>query len=928
MSKLHDLADLGQSIWLDYIRRDMLQSGELNQLHQTGVRGVTSNPSIFEQAIARSDDYDAALERLLAEDLTAKEIYEALAIEDIQHACDIFMDLYRQSDGADGYVSLEANPRLAYETEATIAEARRLFAAVDRPNVYIKVPATPQGIPAIRQLISEGINVNVTLIFAVSAYDEVAEAYLSGLEALVDRGGNPSKVSSVASFFVSRVDSKVDKMLDKLDNNTLRGQIGIANAKVAYQRFLQIFSGARWEKLEARGAMVQRPLWGSTSTKDPAYPDTLYVDNLIGPHTVNTVPPETLEALLDHATVKRTLDQGADLAFRQLQELEALGISLEQVTDELLEEGVDKFAAAFDSLLQTIEAQQHDGATEQRNEPQWQISLGNLRNKVDETLETLNEARVLHRLWDRDHTLWADDPAEISNRLGWLDIAHRMEAKLPELQELASELRDSGYQQAVLLGMGGSSLAPELFANAFDSADGYLKLSVLDSTDPDAILDVKAKLDPETTVFVVSSKSGGTVETLSLFKYFHNWIADEQGEQQAGQHFVAITDEGSKLAKLAQELGFRTLLLNDPELGGRYSALSHFGLAPAALLGLDVAELLRRAQRISGPDDAQRALQLGAAMGRLAQEGRNKLTLITSAEIASFGDWVEQLIAESTGKEGKGILPIVGESLLPPEDYGDDRLFVYLRLAGGTHDDAAVERLVAAGHPVITIDLDSRYALGEQFMLWEVATAIAGHVMGIHPFNQPNVEAAKRKAKEMIAIYEERGSLPENITVVQGDGISVQDLVLPADSPAEALENFLDSAQSNGYVAVQAYVKPDPETDRALAGFRRYVAQRTGLAVTVGYGPRFLHSTGQLHKGDAGNGLFIQLVSQPQRDLPIPDEPGSEESTISFGTLKVAQALGDARALQEAGRRVIRFMFGGDTPDMLDRLLHSDEYSL
>ncbi len=919
MSKLHELAELGQSIWLDYMRRDILNSGELNQLHKTGVRGLTSNPSIFEQAIAHSDDYDDAFGILATDDKSPKEIYEALAVEDIQRACDIFLDLWRQTDGDDGYISLEANPQLAYETEKTIAEARRLFAAVNRPNVYIKVPATPEGIPAIRQLISEGININITLIFAISAYEAVAEAYLSGLEELIENGGDPRAVSSVASFFVSRVDGKVDKKLEAIGNESLLGTIGIANAKMAYQRFLEIFSGPRWENLAERGARLQRPLWGSTSTKDPAYPDTLYVDNLIGPHTVNTVPPETLEAILDHATVARTIDKDVNLARQQLEALAGLGISLDEITDELLAEGVDKFARAYTSLLQAIEKrkQEQDGL----QQAQQQISLDGHFEDVSETIGNLQKNGFLDRLWQKDYRLWSDEPVDIENRMGWLEIARTMQHEIGRIKDVADSLVREGYRKAILLGMGGSSLAPELFSQTFSASNSFLQLEVLDSTDPAKISAVRTSLNPQETVFIVSSKSGTTIETISLFKYFYNWLSGAVDSTTVGDHFIAITDEASKLAELAQQYNFRELFLSDPNIGGRYSALSHFGLVPAAIAGVDIDRLLANAQKIQGPQDAMKGLRFGAILGAMAEAGRDKLTIITSPEITSFGDWAEQLIAESTGKEAEGILPIVGEPLMAPEEYGDDRLFVYLRLKDGTGDDEGVKRIMEAGHPVVTIHVNDRYELGEQFVIWELATAVAGHLMGINPFNQPNVESAKRRANEMIAYYRENGSLPRNLAEVKMGGIEVQDLALPADTPAEALHHFLDGAQEDGYVAVHAYVRPTTETDAALAQFRQYLHEQTDLPVTVGYGPRFLHSTGQLHKGDAGKGVFIQLVSDPLQDLPIPDEAGSTESMITFGTLKVAQALGDAQALHDADRPVIRFFFGEDLATVVAALM-------
>ncbi|MDX1687708.1 MAG: bifunctional transaldolase/phosoglucose isomerase [Candidatus Promineifilaceae bacterium] len=920
MSKLHDLADAGQSIWLDYIRRQMLDSGELSQLREMGVRGLTSNPSIFEKAIAQSDDYDDDLRLLAAEGKSAKEIYEALAIADIQRAADEFHSLFLQTEGRDGYVSLEADPNLAYDTEATMEEVRRLFAAVDRPNVYIKVPATPEGIPAIEQLISEGININVTLLFAVGVYEQVAEAYLRGLERLAEQDGDLSKVSSVASFFVSRVDTKVDARLDEMGVEEIRGKIGIANAKMAYQRFQEIFDTERWEKLAEQGARVQRPLWGSTSTKDPAYPDTLYVDNLIGPDTVNTVPLETLEAFVDHGTVERTVDRDVGAARAHLERLEAVGVDLDDVTDELLDEGAAKFSKAFNGLMESIDDERARILGEGRT---LDVALGDAEAEaaVEEALEEVEANDVLARLWEKDHTVWSEDPTEITNRLGWLDLPTTMEAAVDDLNMLTTAVRDAGYTDVLLMGMGGSSLAPELFARTFGSAPGYPTLSVLDSTDPAAVAAQRSRLDPETTLFVVSSKSGTTAETLSFFKFFYNWAVSRLGEEAAGEHFVAITDPGSQLAKTGERLNFRAVLTANPNVGGRYSALSHFGLAPASLLGIDVPELLRRAQRITGPEDAETAARLGTVLGAMARQGRDKATFLISPEIAAFADWAEQLLAESTGKEGVGILPIVGEPPADPDAYSDDRVFVYMRLADGTLFDDEAAALKDADFPVVTVHVRDRYDIGEQFLLWEIATAVAGHILGIHPFNQPNVESAKRRAKEMVAAYKEQGSLPESPPSVKAGNIAVHAAAPPASTPAAALERFLEYASSGGYVAVHAYIEPTEANDAALLQFRLYLRERSGLPVTVGYGPRFLHSTGQLHKGDGGNGLFVQITTEPLQDLPIPDEAGSRESSLTFGTLKMAQALGDAQALQDAGRRVIRLHFwGDDVPALLSDL--------
>jgi hypothetical protein len=411
------------------------------------------------------------------------------------------------------------------------------------------------------------------------------------------------------------------------------------------------------------------------------------------------------------------------------------------------------------------------------------------------------------------------------------------------------------------------------------------------------------RLTPARTLFIVATKSGGTVETLSFFKYFYNWTVEALGREEAGQHFVAITDPGSKLVDLANHYHFRDIFLNDPNIGGRYSVLSYFGLVPAALVGVDVRGLLQNALTVAcGCDscvslDDNQGAWMGAILGELAKAGRDKLTIVTSSAIASFGDWVEQLIAESTGKEGTGILPVVGEPLGPPEVYGDDRLFVHLRLDGDDSADAALAVLEAAGHPVVRLYLHEPYDLGGQFFLWEMATAVAGHRLGINPFDQPNVEAAKVLARDMVAAYRETGTLPGS------------DYAAPTP---EHLEAFMRHAGPSDYVALQAYVQPTPATDAALQALRTHLRNRYKLATTLGYGPRFLHSTGQLHKGDGGNGLFIQFTADDPQDTPIPDEAGAQRSSMTFGVLKAAQAMGDQQALLEAGRRVIRFHLGAD----------------
>lgn len=556
--------------------------------------------------------------------------------------------------------------------------------------------------------------------------------------------------------------------------------------------------------------------------------------------------------------------------------------------------------------------------------------LGTYQAAVDMALSGLKEQRIVDRIWARDHIVWGPDPAEVADRLGWLDTPDKMLAQLDCLTVLVEDVRAAGYTDVLLLGMGGSSLAPEVFGRvaALDrqivpSRPG-LHLDVLDSTDPAAVRHHAERLDPARTLFIVSTKSGNTVETLSLFRFFYNWAANALGIENTGQHFLAITDPGSRLAEIAQEHDFRTTFLNDPHLGGRYSALSYFGLVPAALVGWDLETLLNRALAMACDCEAadytiegtNGGLAIGAILAELARAGRDKMTLFLSPTIASFGDWIEQLVAESTGKEGRGILPVVGEPVGPPAVYGDDRFFVYLRLddeaesspAKNASLDRAVQVLEEAGHPTVRLDLGDVYDLGKQFFLWEMATAVASHRLGINPFNQPNVEAAKVLARQMVDQYRQAGVLPE------GESVSPS---------AETLRTFLAPARPHDYIALQAYVQPTPETDAALRALRARLRELYRLATTTGYGPRFLHSTGQLHKGDAGNGLFIQFIADAVRDVPIPDETGAPGSSVTFGLLEAAQALGDWQALRDAGRKVIRVRLQGDIASAIDRLARS-----
>ena len=755
---LQALRRLGQSVWYDNMYRALIGSGELQRLIDSGVTGLTSNPTIFEKAVSSGDDYDDSLIAYAKEGLSPEDAFEALAIEDIQAAADLLRPVYEETGGADGFASLEVNPHLAHDTEGTIQAAERLFSALGRPNAMIKVPATPEGIPAIRHLIGQGININVTLIFSLEMYAKVRDAYVAGLEDLVHAGGDPGTVSSVASFFVSRVDTAVDGLLQNCGEkvNHLLGKAAVSNARVAYQDFKKTFATSRFQALSAKGARVQRPLWASTSTKNPEYSDVMYVETLIGPDTVNTMPDATLAAFLEHGTARHSIEDDVHEARETLLALESAGISMDAVTTQLMHDGVKAFADSFDQLIENISAKRERLLA--ASAAPAGVSLGKARATADEAVATLEKSDAAARIWSRDHTLWSNDPTEISDRLGWLDVASSMLGEVDDLTAFADDVRLNGIERVVLLGMGGSSLGPEVLARCLGSRPGFPELIVLDSTLPSRIRTVVETIDPARTLFLVSSKSGATIEPNMLYKFFRRLVEDAVGPADAGARFVAITDPGTPLDDLAERDGFRRTFRNPPDIGGRYSVLSYFGLVPAALIGCDIRALLRSAismQAACGPEaraPGNPGAWLGAVIGALARSGRDKLTILTSPSLAPIGPWVEQLVAESLGKSGAGVVPIVGEPPMAPELYGDDRNFVYLKLAGEDSDvDALAEDLALLRHPVIRYELEDLSDMGAEFYRWEFAIATAAAVMGYTPSTSPTCSAPKTSPDRLSA---------------------------------------------------------------------------------------------------------------------------------------------------------------------------------
>lgn len=935
MNPLHELLEHGQSYWLDNLTRGMIRSGELERrVREDGLRGLTSNPAIFNQAISTGHDYDEQIAELVAEGRSVREIYEALVVRDIQDACDVLRPVWDGSEGIDGYASLEVSPYLAHDTDATIEEACRLYDWVDRPNVLIKIPGTAAGVPAIEECIYRGVSVNVTLLFSLESYEAIALAYFRGLERRRREGRPVDDVASVASFFLSRIDSLTDRLLGQRISpgrdreprpERLLGRAAVANAKLAYQRFLELTGTDRWKALADAGARVQRMLWASTSTKNPLYEDVRYVEPLIGPDTVNTLPDATIEAFADHGRVEDTVALDLDEATHLLEALAEAGIDFDRVTWELENEGVQKFIEPFDKLMVTIVDRMRAARADWL--PVVRLDLAGAEGAVEATLGALQGARFGRRVYARDASVWgaweAQAAREIRERLGWLDAVEAFSPRAPELDLFAARVQEEGTDSVVLLGMGGSSLAAEVARRTFGAGEGRPRLLVLDSTDPEAVRRIESQVDLAATLFLVASKSGTTLETMSFYRYFRARVEEVMGA--GGDRFVAITDPGTPLAEEAAASGFRACFENPPDIGGRYSALTYFGLVPMALSGVPTGDLLDRARAMRAlcgpvvPASHNPGTRLGTALATLALRGRDKVTFLATGALGSFGLWAEQLIAESTGKNGRGLVPIADETLGDPSEYGPDRVFVWLGLEDeveqATH---ALERLEAE-HPVLRFPLPDRLALGGEFYRWEFAVATAGALLHINPFDQPNVEESKRNARQVLSEWRDREQPVDEAPVAQDGQLTVywgggNSLPTSNRSPAAAIESIAGLAARGDYVAILPYFAETAEREGAIEALRARLRSARHIATTVGYGPRYLHSTGQLHKGGPATGIFLLLTADPPVEIDI---PGQE---AGFGRLMLAQALGDFRSLAAHGRRVARIHLGGNIEESLARL--------
>ena len=934
MNALLAIRQFDQSLWLDFIRRKILINGELQRrITDEALRGVTSNPAIFEKAIGGSDDYDSAIKALALQGKTTNEIYTALAVADVQHACDLFRPLYDGANNAnDGYVSLEVSPLLVNDTEGTIAEGLELWHAVNRPNVMIKVPATLEGLPAIRHLISEGVNVNVTLIFGLERYRLVTEAFLAGLEDRAKAGKPLVRIDSVASFFLSRIDVLIDPMLEKIAAEggekgvlaqSMVGEVALSSAKQAYQLYKEIFAGPRWDALQAQGAETQRLLWASTGNKNPKYDDLKYVENLIGPKTVNTVPVETLDIFRDKGQPAVRLEDGLDKVREVLRRLPELGLNLEELTNFLEVDGAKKFNEPFGKLMESVDKKRVAALT--ATVDSMTMQLGQFQTGVDAKIQELNGKNFTAGFWNKKADLWVADAAgqeSIRSFMGWLRVAETMVNAVPEIEQFVHDVKVAGFKHVVVMGMGGSTMAPIVFKSSFAMGESGLPISVLDTTDPGTVRQIEASIPLAETLFIVASKSGTTAEPLAFGDYFYAKVKELKGDK-AGENFVAITDPGSKFVTSATAQGYRHIFLNFSEVGGRFSALTYFGLVPAALYGLPIGEILERAVRMMracgayGPMADNPGLNFGAALGVLAQQGHDKLTIVVPDTLHDLGLWLEQLIAESTGKEGKGILPVAGEPLGDVTIYGTDRVFVYLGYEGQT-DEANTSKLAAlaqAGHPVITILMKDALDLGQEFYRWEVATAVASAVIGINPFDQPNVQAAKTATDKLMKAVEEDGHLPAGDQPVASENGVDYYSVVHGEGAAGVLKAFFAQARPGDFLCLQAYLTETPAVSASLQALRLRVQSALYIATVSGYGPRFLHSTGQYHKGGPNTGLFVQFTDDNPHDLALPGR------SYTFGTFKNAQALGDLEALHSYQRRTLRVNLGANAEQGLKTLL-------
>lgn len=754
MTTLQAVHDLGQSIWLNYLRRALIESGELRRVLAAGVRGVTITPSVVERAVTSSSDYDTLLERLISNEKYGGALYEALLIDDVQRAADILYPTYDASEHVDGFVTLPLNAELAHNAVSMAAEGTRLggiCAAVNRTNIMIEVPATVAGIRALRALIADGCNVRVTHIFSLSTYEDVTEAYLSGLEQFLETHSvwrlTPSSLASVP---LGAIDWEIDRRLELLGRRDLQGKAAVALAKVLYARSREIYGSSRWLRLQRRGAKEQRLLWINSASRRFDRADTYYVDALIGPQTVHSLSPATFHAFRDHGTAAPTLTEGLEEARAHLQSLKALGIEIEAEAQTPLERRLQVDTEIFHRRVRSaISKRDQMDSLQQR----FEIFPGTHAKEIEGALKLMCDEHVMCRIWEHDATVWQGARPD-ATALDWLHTIEPMQANVERMQKVVQDACNSGYREAVILAGGGAARVARLFAQTFGQLPyipgvlsytpaPHLKLTIVDTSAGSLSRDVLANYPVASTLFVLSDKSE-TTNLLPVFREVYAHVAAEVGKERAGDHFIVITDHGSPLAVAATRHGFRYCFLDHPALHDGYAALSYTGIFPAALAGVDLNCLVERAALMASnasgcncPVQGDNiAAQLGTVIGVMAKAGHRHISLITSPFLEPICDWIQGFVAETLGAKGEGL----EVSCYKPEHMnagGTDepqRLFVVMKMANDETHSQLLKEMQVAGRAVTSLHLNDPDELAGLLFTWQMAVAVAGYHLGANPF--------------------------------------------------------------------------------------------------------------------------------------------------------------------------------------------------
>lgn len=931
-SPLWEMRGRGQGVWLQGGRRLLVEGGGLDELMRTkAVSGLDCDLTTLAGAVSRGAEYADPLLRIAAQS-GGLEAAEALLADEARIAAEVLLPLYRESDGRDGLVSVDAAAARVDDAESMSRAARRMAQAAEMPNVVLKLPPTDSGFAVFEALIAEGLGVHMGPLFSLASVERATGAFLRGARARVG-DGSLRWPTTVISFGLAPLDIAIDELLrdtvrgagrrDMSAAESLLGNTATAMARVACRRQRELVAAQAGAVDSDLGPILLA--WTDLSTGDARQPRRRYAESLIGPGTAVVVSFGLLGNLARRGVVEATLVQRVDEAEEMLVELEDLGIDAAATGSALEAWAIRRRISGYEELSNAIAVAtralvaDRDGASSVASTgTPWSASRPEIGAELV-CLDDLTERDAVARMWDKDASLWGPDDEMrelIGNRMGWLDAAADTDSTGNEpLRRFAAQLQEADIEHVLLLGMGGSSLCAEVCRRVFGSD----RVRVLDSTVPAHIRAVTESVDPARTSVLVSSKSGTTTEVRALLDYFYALAAPML--ENPGERFAAITDPGTPLEQVAHERGFERLWLAPADVGGRFSALTVFGTLPMTIMGIEAPEVLASARRMATScarevsAAANPAARLASAIHQALIVGRDKLTFLMSPTLKAFGAWAEQLIAESTGKQGKGVIPIIAEPPGEVGEYGADRLFVSMRLAEEDDTESLhdVDALEAAGHPVVRIVLGDRHDIGGEFFRWEAAVALLGALMGINPFDQPDVQASKDRTMAILAAAERGEQLPERPPVAAGSGWTIfADLEgdpelasrLRGADMSSWLEAHLGRASPPQYLGIQAFVSPQRATHRALQRLRVLLRRRRGLASTLGWGPGFLHSTGQLHKGGPDTGLFLQITADDDEDIDVPG------AGYSFGELARAQSLGDLAALQERGRRVVRIHLG------------------